>query len=251
MELFNLTGRTALITGGNGGIGRGIALGFAKAGANVLIAGRNATKTDGVVEEVTALGASCTGIQCDVSSEADRAAAVEAAQKRFGGLDILVNNAGISGGGPAEAIPEEIWDAVLGINLKAVFSLSQVAYPLLKASAHGKIINIGSEYSLFGSAFVVPYSASKGGVIQLTKSLAVAWAKDNIQVNAIIPGWISTDMTAAVEASPMGKTIVDRTPAARFGLTRELEGAALLLASSASDFITGISLPVDGGYSIM
>jgi len=251
MNLFSLTGRTALITGGNGGIGRGIALGLAKAGANILIAGRNQSKTDKVVEEAISLGVACTGIQCDVSSKADRSAAIELAQERFGGLDILVNNAGISAGGPAEAIPEETWDEVMNINLKAVFRFSQAAYPLLKDSVSGKIINIGSEYSLFGSAFVVPYSASKGGVIQLTKSLAVAWAKDNIQVNAIIPGWITTDMTAPVEASPMFDTIVARTPAARFGDPQELQGAAVLLASSASDFITGISLPVDGGYSIM
>lgn len=251
MDLFNLSGRTALVTGGNGGIGRGIALGFAKAGANVLIAARNNAKTDQVLEELIVLGAACAGIQCDVSSKADRSAALELAQELFGGLDILVNNAGISAGGPAETIPEETWDAVIDTNLKAVFGFSQAAYPLLKASAKGKIINIGSEYSLFGSALVVPYSASKGGVIQLTKSLAVAWAKDNIQVNAIIPGWISTDMTAPVEASPMYDAIITRTPAARFGTPQELEGAAVLLASSASDFITGISLPVDGGYSIM
>jgi 2-dehydro-3-deoxy-D-gluconate 5-dehydrogenase len=249
--LFDLSGRVALVTGGNGGIGRGIALGLAGAGADVVIAARNEAKTRAVVAEVEALGRRAAGVGCDVLSRAEIDAAVEAAREAFGRLDILVNNAGIAAGGPPHEIAEETWDRVVDTNLKAVFQCSQAAYPLLKASGRGKVINIGSEYSLFGSPTVVPYSASKGGVIQLTKSLAVAWARDGIQVNAIIPGWITTDMTEGVKRNEqLYGAIVGRTPARRFAEPEELAGTAVFLASGASDFVTGQSIAVDGGYSI-
>jgi 2-deoxy-D-gluconate 3-dehydrogenase len=250
-SLFDLTGCVALVTGGNGGIGRGIALGLAAAGADVVIAARNEEKTRAVVREVEALGRRAAGVPCDVLRREDIEAAVEAARERFGRLDILVNNAGVAAGGPPHEIAEETWDRVVDTNLKAVFQCSQAAYPLLKAIGRGKVINIGSEYSLFGSPTVVPYSASKGGVVQLTKSLAAAWARDGIQVNTIIPGWITTEMTAGVQRNEaFYNTIVARTPARRFGEPEELAGAAVFLASRASDFVTGQSIAVDGGYSI-
>lgn len=251
MASFDLDGRIALVTGGNGGIGRGIALGLAEAGADVVIAARDEPKTAGVVAEIEALGRRCIGVRCDVTDRADVYAAIEATREAFGGLAILVNNAGVAGGGRPEEITEEVWDRVVDTNLKASFVFAQAAYPLLKASGHGKVINIGSEYSLFGSPSVLPYSASKGGVIQLTKSLAVAWAGDHIQVNAIIPGWITTDMTAGIKDSPeLHDSIISRTPAGRFGTPEECAGAAVFLASEASDFVTGVSIPVDGGYAI-
>ena len=250
MSAFDLSGRVALVTGGNGGIGRGIALSLAEAGADVVVAARNPQKTAAVVREIEERGRRAVGVSCDVTREDDVAAAVAAARDRLGGLAILVNNAGIAGGGPPAEISDEVWDGVVDTNLKGAFRCVRAAYPLLKASGHGKVINIGSEYSLFGSAMVLPYSASKGGVIQLTKSLAVAWAPDNIQVNAIIPGWIKTDMTAGVQRmKPFYDAILQRTPAGRFGDPEECGGPAVFLASSASDFVTGIVLPVDGGYA--
>jgi 2-deoxy-D-gluconate 3-dehydrogenase len=249
--LFDLDGTVALVTGGNGGIGRGIALGLASAGADVVIAARDAAKTRAVVAEVEALGRRAVGVACDVLVRADVEAAVEAARAAFGRLDILVSNAGVAGGGPPESLSEATWDRVVDTNLKAVFVCAQLAHALLKAGGRGKVINIGSEYSLFGSPTVLPYAASKGGVVQLTKSLAAAWASDGIQVNAIIPGWITTDMTAGVKRNEaFYRGIIERTPSGRFGEPEELAGAAIFLASHASDFITGQSVVVDGGYSI-
>lgn len=250
-EEFDLTGKKAIVTGGNGGIGRGIALGLARAGADVVIAARNQEKTAAMVEEIVALGRRCLGLSCDVRDRNDIAAVVNATLEEYGRLNILVNNAGISAGGPPQDIAEETWDRVVDTNLKAVLRFSQAVYPAMVAAGGGKIINIGSEYSLFGSAAVLPYSASKGGVIQLTKSLAVAWASSNIQVNAIIPGWVRTDMTAPVIGNQAWYgAIVQRTPAGRFAEPEEMAGTAVFLASAASDFVTGQSIAVDGGYSV-
>jgi 2-deoxy-D-gluconate 3-dehydrogenase len=249
---FDLGGRVAPVTGGNGGIGLGIALGLAEAGADIVIAARNEEKTEAAVREVRALGRECIGVRCDVRDGTEIEATVAATREAFGRLDVLVNNAGVAGGGPPAEITEEVGDRVVDTNLKGSFRVAQAAYPLLKANGGGKVINIGSEYALFGSPTVVPYSASKGGVIQMTKSLAVAWARDNIQVNAIIPGWITTDMTSGIQTDEATHDrIVQRTPAGRFGTPAECAGAAVFLASSASDFVTGVSIPVDGGYAIM
>ena len=247
---FDLSGRVALVTGGNRGIGRGIATGLARAGAHVVVAARDEVRNRDTVEELTDLGARAVGIRCDVQRRDDIDAAVDRCRAEFTGLDILVNNAGVSAGGPPQHLDEETWDRVLDINLRAVFQCCQAAHPLLRERG-GKVINIGSEYSLFGSPLGLPYAASKGGVVQLTRSLAIAWARHDIQVNAIIPGWISTDMTVPVEQNESFRdTIITRTPAGRFGEPHDLAGAAVFLASSASDFVTGQSLPVDGGYSI-
>jgi 2-deoxy-D-gluconate 3-dehydrogenase len=250
-DLFDLSGTAALVTGGNGGIGRGIAVGLAQAGASVVIAARNEEKTADAVAEIEGFGGKVVGVACDVLKRADIDAAVEAARSNFGRLDIVVANAGIGRGGQPQDIAEEAWDLTVDTNLKAVFQTAQAAYPLLKEGGRGKVITIGSEYSLFGSPTVLPYSASKGGVIQLTKSLAVAWARDDIQVNAIIPGWVWTDMTAGIKNNQRNyDRIIDRTPAKRFADPEELAGTAIFLASHASDFVTGQSIPVDGGYSI-
>ncbi len=249
-DLFDLSGRVALVTGGNRGIGRGIATGLARAGASVVVAARDEARTRGTVEELTGLGAEAVGIRCDVQRREDIDAAVGRCEDEFSRLDILVNNAGVTGGGPPQHLDAETWDRVLDTNLRAVFQCCQAAHPLLRDGG-GKIINIGSEYSLFGSPLGMPYSVSKGGVLQLTKSLAIAWARHDIQVNAIIPGWISTDMTEPLEENgAVRDAIIERTPAGRFGEPDELAGTAVFLASSASDFVTGQSVPVDGGYSI-
>ena len=248
--LFDLTGTAALVTGGNGGIGRGIALGLARAGAEVMVAARDEAKNAAVVAELRALGVRAESVVCDVLDLASIEAAVAATVQAFGRLDILVNNAGVAGGGRPETITDEVWDRIVDTNLRAVFQCCRAAHPHLKASGRGKVINIGSMYSLFGSNRAIPYAASKGGVVQLTKSLAAAWAPDGIQVNAILPGWITTEMTAGVASSgAMHDRIVARTPAGRFGEPEELAGAGVFLASHASDFVTGIVLPVDGGYS--
>jgi len=251
MGVFDLTGRVALITGGNGGIGLGMARGLAKAGASVIIAGRNAAKNAAAVAELTGLGATCDVLEVDVADDAACRAMVEAAHARFGQLDILVNNAGIARGGRPQNLPIADWNAVLQTNLTAVMVACQAAYPLMKARGGGKIINTGSMYSLFGGAFSPAYAASKGGLVQLTKSLAAAWAPDNIQVNAILPGWITTEMTqGGKDNEPFSARIVARTPAGRWGEPVDFEGPAVFLASPASDFVTGSSLAVDGGFAI-
>ena len=243
MKLFDLKGKTAIVTDGNGGIGLGFARGVSEAGANLVIVGRNVQKNQRAVASLRAENRPCLGLACDVSLKEDIDRCIEDTLTEFGRIDILVNNAGVSGGGAPEKLQDEVWDEVLDINLKSVLKFSQAVYPHLKSAGGGKIINIGSMYSIFGSPTVSPYAASKGGVIQLTKSLAVAWARQNIQVNALLPGWISTEMTApAMDNKAFYELIIARTPVARFGKPEELAGAAV--------FLTGISLPVDGGYSV-
>ncbi len=250
-DMFDLTGKVAIVTGGNGGIGEAIATGLAGAGASIVIVARNQTKTAQAVEKLKKTGAKCLGIKCDVTNSADIAAAVEKTVTEFGRLDILVNDAGTSAAVPAEKMTEAQWDSVLDTNLKAAFLFSQAAYPAFLKAGGGKIVNIGSMMSFFGDKVSVAYSVSKGGVIQLTKSLAISWAKDNIQVNAICPGWFLTDLTAPFKADPQSyQSIINRTPAGRFGELHELAGAAVFLCSPASSFITGQNILVDGGFSI-
>jgi 2-deoxy-D-gluconate 3-dehydrogenase len=249
---FDLTGRVALITGGNGGIGLGMARGLAKAGASLVIAGRNPDKNAAAIAELTALGAPCEALQVDVADEAACRAMPEVAKARFGRLDVLINNAGIALGGLPQAISLADWNAVLQTNLTAVMVASQAAHPLMRAQGGGKIINIGSMYAIFGGPFQPAYAAAKGGLVQLTKSQAAAWARHNIQVNAILPGWIVTEMTdgARTAATGFSDSIVARTPSGRWGEPGDFEGPAVFLSSPASDFVTGASLAVDGGFSI-
>jgi 2-dehydro-3-deoxy-D-gluconate 5-dehydrogenase len=249
-DRFDLSGRVALVTGGNRGIGRGIATGLARAGANVVVAARDEVRTRDTVEELTDLGARAVGIRCDVQRRDDIDAAVDRCRAEFSRLDILVNNAGRDRRRPAPA-PRR-GDLGPGPGHQPAGGVPVLSgRPSAPARGGGKVINIGSEYSLFGSPLGLPYAASKGGVVQLTKSLAIAWARHDIQVNAIIPGWISTDMTVPVEENETFRdTIIARTPAGRFGEPDDLAGTAVFLASAASDFVTGQSLPVDGGYSI-
>jgi 2-deoxy-D-gluconate 3-dehydrogenase len=248
---FDLTGRVALITGGNGGIGLGMARGLAKAGADIAIAARDKAKMAAAAAELLSLGVRCEAIEADLADAEACRAVVDITKAKFGRLDILINNAGMARGGRPEALTLEDWNLVLQVNLTAALLASQAAYPIFKAQAGGKIINIASMYAIFGAPFIPAYSTSKGGLIQLTKSLAAAWATDNIQVNAVLPGWVTTEMTAGAKGSAtFSTTIVNRTPARRWGEPEDFEGPAVFLASSASDFVTGCSLPVDGGFAI-
>lgn len=251
MSNFDLSGKTAIITGGNGGIGKGIALGLAAAGADIAIAARNEAKTAGAVAEIEQTGSRCLGIRCDVTCNDDIENAVRQTLAEFGHIDILVNNAGTAAMVPAQQMTEAQWDDVLHTNLKADFIFAQNVYPSMVEAGGGKIINIGSMMSIFGDSISVAYSVSKGGVVQLTKSLAISWAPDNIQVNAICPGWLLTDLTIPFKDDvEFNNTVINRTPAKRFGLPEDVAGTAVFLASSASDFVTGQSIAVDGGFSI-
>jgi len=251
MKLFDLQKKVAIVTGGNGGIGRGIALGLAQAGAAVCAAGRNEEKNERTRQEIAEGNGRCIAVRCDVNELPDIETTIETTREALGGLDILVNNAGIVALVPPEQMSDEDWSSVLDTNLTSVFRFSRAAYPHLVERGGGKIINIGSMYSIFGSPLVPSYASSKGGVIQLTKSLAVAWAQQNVQVNAILPGWVKTDMTAPLDNMPeMYDAIVARTPAGRFAEPEECAGTAVFLASAASAFVTGQSIGVCGGYSI-
>jgi 2-dehydro-3-deoxy-D-gluconate 5-dehydrogenase len=250
--LFDLAGKVAIVTGGNGGIGLGMAKGLAEAGAAVIIAARDAAKSDAAAKELIALGAKAAFIAVDVTDAASCRALIDATVARFGRLDILINNAGINIRKAPASYSSEEWHRVLDINLTGAFLCAQAAYPALCQAGGGKIVNIGSMMSIFGAAFAAPYAASKGGVVQLTKALATAWAKDNIQVNAVLPGWIDTDLTreARRQIEGMHERIEARTPARRWGEPRDMAGIAVFLSAPASDFITGATITVDGGYSV-
>jgi 2-dehydro-3-deoxy-D-gluconate 5-dehydrogenase len=252
MSLFDLKGRVALVTGGNGGIGLGMARGLAEAGAAVAIAGRNRPKSEAAAAELAGLGVKTAVLTVDVTDEVQCHRMIEDTVKELGRLDILVSNAGIN----IRKAPQEYalaeWRQVIDANLTSAFCCAQAAYPTMKAAGSGKIINIGSMLSIFGAGFAAAYGASKGGVVQLTKALATSWAKDNIQVNAVLPGWIDTDLTRAAreQVRSLNTMVLMRTPVGRWGVPADLAGVAVFLASPASDFITGAAIPVDGGYSV-
>ena len=249
---FDLSGKAAVVTGGNGGIGLGIAVGLAEAGADVLVAARNEQKTAAAVKQLQALGVRAIGTTTNVQNEEEVFAMVNLAIDEFGRLDILVNNAGIGIRKAPQDYTLEDWNLIMDINLTGTFLPCREAYPHMAAAGGGKIVNIGSMTSIFGHDLVMPYSASKGGVVQLTKSLATAWAKDNIQVNSILPGWIETDLTEPLRTEESFREryelISARIPHGRWGTPDDIAGTAVFLAASASDYVTGVSIPVDGGY---
>ncbi|HZY58727.1 MAG TPA: glucose 1-dehydrogenase [Candidatus Binataceae bacterium] len=248
LKMFDLSGRVAAVTGGNRGIGRGIALGLAQAGASVAVLARNEENNRAVVEELRKLGVAAVALRLDVRKRADLRPAIDEVERILGPLDILVNNAGIAIVKRALDTDEKAWDTVIETNLNSVFLLSQIAARSMVARGRGKIINLASEYALFGSGSIASYSASKGAIVQLTKSMAIELAPNNIQVNALLPGWIDTDLTAPVKSTPLYDEIITRTPAGRFGRAEEI-AAAIFLASDASNFVTGTVVTVDGGYS--
>jgi len=246
--MFDLKGKVAIVTGGNRGIGLGMARGLARAGARVVVAARDEEKSAAAVRE---LGGDTLALGVDVSSEQSVNALIAQAVQRCGRIDILVNNAGINIRKPVQDLSLDEWRTVMDTNLTSAFLCSRAVYPHLKQAGGGKIINIGSMMSIFGASFVGPYAASKGGLVQLTKALATAWAGDGIQVNAILPGWIDTDLTAAAKKQIEGlnERVLARTPAGRWGNPGDFAGIAVFLASAASDFVTGAAIPVDGGYA--
>ena len=250
-NLFDLTGKVAVVTGGNGGIGLGIAMGLAGAGANIVIAARSVEKTAQALEDIRALGVEAHGITVDVTQEPAIQRIVTSTIDHMGRLDILVNNSGIAVRAQPQELTASQWDSVVDVNLRAAFLASKEAYPQMVKAGGGKVINVGSMYSIFGSDWGAPYAASKGGLVQLTKSLAVAWAKDNIQVNAVLPGWIVTDLTRGIQDADPNRydNISRRIPTGRWGEPSELAGAAVFLASTASDCVTGATLAIDGGYA--
>jgi 2-dehydro-3-deoxy-D-gluconate 5-dehydrogenase len=252
MTIFSLQNRVAFVTGGNGGIGLGMAKGLAGAGATVVIAGRNKQKAQSALSELRSVGALAEFIELDALEESSCRQAVQRAVDRFGRLDILVNNAGTTVRKQPEELTAQEWHLVMDTNLTSAFLCSQAAYPHMVRAGGGKIINIGSMMSVFASSYATPYAASKGGIVQLAKSLAVAWAKDNIQVNAILPGWIDTDLTrkAREQVQGLNERVLARTPAQRWGMPDDFAGIAVFLAAPASNFITGAAIPVDGGYSV-
>ena len=253
MPLFDLTGRVAFITGGNGGIGLGMAKGMAQAGASVVIAGRNKSKADAALKDLRALGGKAEFATLDVLKDGDCKAAIDKAAQQFGRLDILVNNAGINIRKQPEQYTAKDWHEVMDSNISSAFFCSQAAYPHMVKAGGGKIINIGSMMSIFGAPYSTPYAASKGGIVQMSRAMATAWAKDNIQINCLLPGWIDTELTRAAREQVQGlhERVLARTPAQRWGDPKDFSGIAVFLASNASDFVTGTAIPVDGGYSIL
>jgi len=248
--LFDLSGKVALVTGGNGGIGLGMAKGLAAAGARIGIAARNADKAKKAMQE---LGPNTQFFAVDIGKEQSCRDMIAAAAGKMGRIDILVNCAGIAIRKRPEILNDAEWHQVMNVNLTGTFACTQAVYPHLQKQGGGKIINIGSMLSIFGAAPNAAYAASKGAVVQFTKSCAVAWAKDNIQVNAILPGWIDTELTvgARQQIEGLNERVLARSPTGRWGKPDEFAGIAVFLASEASAFVTGTAIPVDGGYSVM
>jgi 2-dehydro-3-deoxy-D-gluconate 5-dehydrogenase len=246
-DLFNLAGKTALVTGANTGLGQGIAIALAQAGADIVAAGRSDAGATGAA--VAALGRRFLALEADFSSTGPVQRVVDAAAGLNGRLDILVNNAGTIRRADSLDVTEEDWDAVIDTNLKSLFFLSQCAARHMAQKGGGKIINIASLLSFQGGVRVPAYAASKSAVAGLTRALANEWAAQGINVNAIAPGYFDTNNTAALRADPVREpAILARIPAGRWGLPEDLAGAAVFLASGASAYVHGIVLPVDGGW---
>lgn len=252
MNLFDLTGKVAVVTGGNGGIGLGIARGLAAAGASLVIVGRNDSKSQAAARSIEESAKVQTlVVTANVADPDDVARVAAETETAFGRIDILFNNAGINIRKPPEQFTLEEWNRVLDTNLTSAFLMSNAVYPLMKREGGGKIVNIGSMASIFGAGFAPAYAASKGAIVQLTKSQALAWAADNIQVNAILPGWFDTELTqrARQEIPGLHERVLARIAVGRWARPEDMAGTAVWLASSASDYVTGVAIPVDGGYT--
>jgi 2-deoxy-D-gluconate 3-dehydrogenase len=248
LESFRLTGKNALVTGSSRGLGAGIALALAEAGANVALHGSQSVPAE-VIERVAATGARHVELAADLRNPDRCAELVAQTVEAFGSIDILVNNAGITRRAPAVDYTPEDWDEVLAANLTSVFRLCQSAGRHMLAQGSGKIVNIASLLSFQGGITVPSYAAAKGGVAQLTKALANEWAAKGVQVNAIAPGYMETDLTGPLQSDPSrSRQILERIPAGRWGSPQDLAGAAVFLASPASDYVNGHILVVDGGW---
>ena len=250
-QLFDLTGRIAIVTGGSIGLGRQMAHGLAEMGANVVLCARKKERCEAAAEELRSLGVKTMALGCDVKDPASIKDVVDATVAEFGRIDILVNNAGTSWGAPVEEMRLEHWNKVIETNLTGTFLFSQAAGKVMVGQRKGKIINIASVAGIHGAPpefQAIGYHASKGGVIAFTKDLACKWGVHNIQVNAIAPGWFPTNMSQVV-IERNKDYFLKRIPLHRFGGDDDLKGAAVYLASSASDYVTGNVLVVDGGQT--
>lgn len=248
LELFRLKGKVAAITGATRGIGRSMALALADAGADIALLQRNPDQLD-IKEEIEGLGRSCVVIPCDLENEKQVKEAIPAVVAHFGKIDILVNNGGIIRRTPSTEFSEQDWDDVIHVNLKTVWLLSQQAGRYMVAQKKGKIINIASLLSFQGGITVPAYAAAKGGVAQLTKALANEWAEHHVNVNAIVPGYIATDMNEALRSDETrNRQILERIPAGRWGHPDDFKGTVIFLASEASNYVNGHLLAVDGGW---
>lgn len=247
-NLFDLKGQVAAISGASRGIGYAMAVALAEAGADVALLQRNPEKMD-VKEEIEKRGVTCEIVPCDLENKTQVKEAIPKVVSAFGKIDILVNNAGIQRRSPSVDFSEEDWDDVIDINLKTVWTLSQQAGKYMVEQQSGKIINMGSLLSYQGGLNVPAYAAAKGGVAQVTKALANEWAKENVNVNAIVPGYIATDMnTALINDETRSRQILERIPADRWGSPEDFKGAVVFLASTASNYVNGHLLSVDGGW---
>jgi 2-deoxy-D-gluconate 3-dehydrogenase len=245
--MFDLKGKTAVVTGGSTGLGKGMSVGLATAGADILLVDH--VECNETAKIVSSLGRKAVTMNVDLGTMESIGKVIETALREFGKIDILVNNAGIIRRTPALEFSEKDWDEVMAINAKTVFFLSQAAAKDMVKRKHGKIINIASLLAFQGGILVPSYSASKGAVAQVTKALANEWAQHGINVNAIAPGYMATNNTKALREDPVrSKTILERIPAGRWGMPEDIQGAAVFLASSASDYVNGHVLVVDGGW---
>ena len=253
MEIFDLSGKVAIITGGNGGLGLGIARGLAKAGASVAIVGRNTDKLAAATTDLESGGATVLAIQADVSLEDDVNRMVAETVERFGRVDILFNNAAISYGIRPEVMSLEEWNKFIAIDLTASFLCCKACHPEMVKAGGGKIINVGSIITKLGHPKLAQYAAAKGGMDHMTQSLACAWGSDNIQVNALLPGLVDSEMMPVSESgdhAPIIDYAIEKSAANRHGTPNDFAGISVLLSSSASDFITGSIIVVDGGLSL-
>jgi NAD(P)-dependent dehydrogenase (short-subunit alcohol dehydrogenase family) len=251
---FDLSGRTALVTGGGRGIGRAVAVGLASAGADVAIVDRDLSEVDSARAEIEAMGRRCVLLDADLLSADACETVVEQAVERLGGLTILVNNVGTNIRLALDDVGESDWDAVVDLNLKSFFFVTRAAGKAMRQAGYGKVVNMASLMALsvfsnpHGQTYG-PYSASKGGVISLTRSFAVEWAIDGVRVNAVCPAFVDTELTRPLREDPLvSSAIAGRTPMGRFARIDEVVGPVIFLAAPASDFVTGTTLLVDGGW---
>jgi 2-dehydro-3-deoxy-D-gluconate 5-dehydrogenase len=248
MELFDLTGKRAVVTGGAGGLGLAMAEGLHEAGAAVGLLDLSGSVSR-VAEELGRTGPPAYGVQADLSRPDELERGLEQAISVLGGLDILVNNAGITRRSPTEEHSLADWEQVIALNMTTTFLASQLAARLMLAQGHGKIINVASLYSFVGGPNQIGYTASKGAIRQMTMAMSNEWAGRGINVNAIAPGYMATALNAALRADPeWHRRVMDRLPAGRYGTAADLKGTVVYLASAASDYVTGVTIPVDGGF---
>jgi Dehydrogenases with different specificities (related to short-chain alcohol dehydrogenases) len=246
-SIFDITGKTALITGGHRGLGKGITLGLAQAGANIAVVSR--TVTDAFVDEIQAYGVRCIRYNYDIADLDFQKGLVDEVIRDFGAIDILVNNAGVQSRYPSEDFPADEWHRVLRVNCDAVFFLCQRVGRHMLERGYGKIINIASINTFQGRKYISAYSASKGAVASFSRTLANEWASRGVNVNCIMPGFYETELTKDLMSDPANRTeILSRIPAGRMGVPGDLAGAAVFLASAASDYVNGHVLCVDGGW---